>query len=150
MTKIIKTDELKQKIVKLLLTGLSTREVSEYLKCDINVTNSVFQSVAYVKLAQEEIPKLLSSAGLRAVVNLSQICDNNTTSDSVKVRANEILLKEALNIQAMQQSSVAASNMRQEQLIERLNDLQKEAIKRTKPIDTGVIEHKLSLDDLMS
>ena len=150
MNDIINHDELEQNIVNELLTGKQPKEVSEYLDCDLNMVNRVFGSDIFATLCREKIENRLNSAALRAVTNLSHIADDASLACNPRIRANEILLSKALEIQTMQGVEKSAADMSQSQLIQRLNDLQNEANARAKPIDTGVIEHEIDLDDMLS
>lgn len=151
MNDLINNDELKQKILNLLLTGESPENTAKRLECDIFATQAVFESDIFATLSAELIEKRLKSAALRSVTNLSHIANDETIGANPRIRANEILLSKALEIKDLQGQEQSAANMTQDQLIRRLNDLQNEASKRAKPIDTGVIEHDANdLDDMFS
>ena len=140
-------EELTEKIIQALLKGENPEAVSQYLLCDINVTYQIMASEAFRSLCKQKLESLVVFNGLAAINRIEEI-SRLSASDMARLGASKWLAENALNINKLGHVTESPANMTQDQLARRLKDLQNEAIKRAKPIDTGVIEQS-SIDDML-
>lgn len=149
MNDVVKAD-LNQEIALLLLKGEKVQDICRGLECDENSVMSVRSSADFLQIAQEQFEKESKINGLTALRNIKNIADDVESSQATKLKANIWLAENARNINELVSDGESAATMTQEQLARRLTELQKEAIKRAKPIDTGVIEHNSpNIDDMI-
>jgi hypothetical protein len=141
MNDIIK-DDLNQKIIELLLKGDDPVFISRKLDCPLNMVMAIMGSESFREICKENIESLIVFNGLAAVKRIEET-SRLSTSELARLGAAKWLADNALNINKLGIVSESPSTMSQDQLARRLKDLQKEAVKRAIPIDTGVIEHDI-------
>jgi hypothetical protein len=146
MNDVVKAD-LKEKIINSLLCGENPDKCAELYKCGLNVVLGIMGGSDFQERISEHLTKEVRIAGLTAVHNIKKIASDEDANKNTRLRANQWLAEKALEINNIGGSDGSAATMSQDQLARRLQELQAEAVKRAKPIDTGVIEHSPS-DDL--
>lgn len=84
--------------------------------------------------------------------NIMRIAFDPLATAATQLKASKILVDIARELEDLSPGDLQPANMTQNQLADRLKALQKEAIKRAKPIETGVIDQPqpASLDDMLS
>jgi hypothetical protein len=106
----------------------------------------IMGGVDFLEQVQEHLEKDIKISGLAALRNIKKIADDPTGSKATQLKANQWLADKALEVNRLGFMTDTPATMTQDQLARRLKELQTEAVKRAKPIDTGVIEHKPSGD----
>lgn len=139
MNDLVNSD-LKKKIADLLLCGKKAMDISNALSCDVKTVFEVFGSDDFSQQIQGFIEKDIKISGFMALRNIKKIAEDETGSKATQLKANQWLAEKALEFSKIGSSSDSPATMTQDQLARRLNELQAEALKRAKPIDTGVIE----------
>ena len=140
MNELVTTD-LKEKIINSLLCGVNPDTTAKEHKCALSVVLAVMGSGDFSERISEHLEKEIKVAGVAALRNIKTIADDEAANKNTRLRANQWLVENAMNISKLGGSDGSPSTMTQDQLARRLQELQAEAIKRAKPIDTGVIEH---------
>lgn len=140
MNELINTD-LKEKLINSLLCGVNPDIAAKEHDCALSVVLAVMGSGDFQERISEHLEKELKIAGVAALQNIKTIANDTEANKNTRLRANQWLVENAMNISKLVGSDGSPSTMTQDQLARRLQELQAEAIKRAKPIDTGVIEH---------
>lgn len=146
MNDVVKQDITKE-IAALLVQGESPSAICKKLKIEENLVYGVMSGQEFAALCMETLDANLRSATLFAVRNIIRMADDEKISAATRLKANQYLVDKAKEIEGLGGSDLSPSTMSQDQLARRLNELQKEAIKRAKPIDTGV--DTPNLDDML-
>lgn len=146
MNDVIKAD-LKEKIINSLLCGVNPDTTSKEHECELSLVLEIMGGSDFQERISEHLEKEIKINGLAALRNIKTIADDDSANKNTRLRANQWIAEKALEINKLGGFDGSASTMTQSQLARRLQELQAEAIKRAKPIDTGVIEHN-SRDDL--
>ncbi len=142
MNDVIKHD-LREKIVNLLLCGSNPDITAKECDCDLSMVLAVMGSGDFSERISEHLEKDIKISGITALKNIKDIASDDTANKNTRLRANQWIAEKALETSALGSSGGAPATMTQDQLARRLQELQKEAIKRAKPIDTGVIDQDL-------
>lgn len=136
-------DDLVEKITLLLLAGESPHEIQARISCELSLIYRIMGDNVFQERVQEYLEKDLIISGLVAVKNIKHIASEENVSRATKLKANQWLAEKALEINRIGVDSNSPSTMTQDQLARRLKELQNEAIKRAKPIETGVLDNML-------
>jgi hypothetical protein len=150
MNDIVKTD-LKVKIAELLLNGESVDRISTDLDCPASLVMSIQNSADFLSIISEQFEKESKIKGLKALRNIADIMDNPDSSQATQLKASIWLADNAKDMAQTVGEGDTEATMTQEQLARRLTEIQKELIKRSKPVNGFVIEHKSpsELEDMM-
>lgn len=140
-----------EKITLSLLAGENPEDLSISHNCDVNAIYRIMGGIGFSERVKEYLEKDIIINGLVAVKNIKKIASEDGISKATQLKANQWLAEKALELNRIGLQGESPSTMTQDQLARRLQELQKEAIKRAKPIETGVIEHipSASLDDML-
>lgn len=143
--------KLHEKIAEMLLQGQDAITVSKEIGCDQKEVLRVIRGADFMAQTLEFLDREVRLAGIMAVRNIKQIANSDEGSKATRLKANQWLAEKALEVASLGDSATSPATMTQEQLARRLKELQGEALKRAKPINTGVIEHEpaTSLEDLL-
>ncbi len=138
-------------ISNMLIHGESPHKIAESLGISITRVFRVLQDEGFSIQCLEIFKTQAKGVALLAHNNLIRIAFDANASPATQLKASKILVDIARELEELHPSDLDPAHMSQDQLIDRLKSLQKEAIARAKPIDTGVIEHNpsTSLDDML-
>lgn len=140
MSSDIINQDLTENIVLALLSGENPDNLHKHFSCDILTIHRIMASNVFQERVKENLEKGILINGLAALHNIKRIADDNSISKATQLKANQWLAEKALEINKLGGQGESPANMSQDQLARRLKELQSEAIKRAKPIDTGVID----------
>jgi hypothetical protein len=145
------TLDLKRQIVEKLINGDSPNEVSKYLNLSINQVLSVLGDVEISGKVADLFALQARGLGLVALHNISRIAFDTTASPATQLKASKILADIARELQELHPNDLEPAYMSQKSLTDRLSLLQKEAIKRSIPINADVIDNEapISIDDML-
>ena len=143
--------ELTEKIILALLSGENPDMIMTKLSCDSNAVMRVMASNVFSERVREYLEKDIIISGLAAVKNIKTIAGQEGISKATQLKANQWLAEKALEFNKLGVDSDSPATMTQDQLARRLKELQNEAIKRAKPIETGVIDNPAQpdIDDML-
>ena len=144
--KVLNNPDIKAQIAQRLINGESVNEISEVLGITTNKILKVFSDKEFGIMCYESFSNTARGLALVGLHNISRIAFDVSTPINSKLKANKILVDIAREMQELNPSDIEAAHMTQNQLIDTLKALEKERIKRAKPIDTGVIEHASIID----
>ena len=144
MSEVEKTDK-KTRIAELLIKGCNVKDIASQVTCSLNYVYSVQNSADFAEKCNNITENGIKIASIAALETLKDVMQNSR-SDTSRVSAAKTILDCSKDIMAQNGGDNSPSTMSQAALIERLKALQDEAVKRTKPIDTGVID----ADDMLS
>ena len=149
--KEIVNQDLAENIILALLQGENPDTVSERYSCDLKTVYRIMGSNLFSERVKEYLEKDIIISGLSAIRHIKEIALCNEGSKATRLKANQWLAEKALEFNKLGVDSDSPATMTQDQLARRLKELQNEAIKRAKPIETGVIEHNPidPLDDML-
>lgn len=150
MTKLITMDQ-KTKIAERLIHGESPVSISTNLNITVNDVLLVLGDGDFSARLYDLFKTQAKGLALVALHNITRIAFDPAATVATQLKASKILADIAREMDEIHRDDLEPSNMTQNQLAERLKALQKEAIARAKPIDTGVIdiETSPSLDDML-
>lgn len=141
----------KQKILEKIIHGENLNSISIEFKVSINVILSILGDRDFAAKLLELFTNQAKGMALIAHNNIARIAFDTTASAATQLKASKALVDIARELQELSPNDLEPAYMSQNQLADRLKALQKEAINRAKPINTGVIEHTPtpSLDDMI-
>lgn len=144
------TQELTEKIILGLLSGENPDTLILKHSCGYSDIMRIMASNVFTERVKEHLEKDILISGLTAVKNIKTIASQEGISKATQLKANQWLAEKALEVNKLGHTESPAT-MTQDQLARRLKELQQEAIKRAKPIDTGVIDalSSASIDDML-
>ena len=142
--------EKTEEIVLALLSGENPDTLHLRFKCDILVIHKIMASNVFSERVKEHLEKDIVISGLVAVKNIKTIASQDGISKATQLKANQWLAEKALEVNKLGGEETPAT-MTQDQLARRLKELQNEAIKRARPINTGVIDNppQVNMDDML-
>lgn len=144
---IFNTD-LQNNVAKLLLAGFAPLEVATKCECSDQVVYGVLKSANYLRLAYGESMSTLVSEGSPAAVRaLIDIVRNKKSTDRARITAaDKILQHTGCVVDAQGRLEKNPANLTQAELQQRLEALQREALKRDQaaPIEGEKIVSKVS------
>ena len=145
------TQELNEKIILDLLTGVNPDTMVIKYSCGHSDIMRIMAGNVFSERVREYLEKDILISGLAAVKNIKTIAGQEGISKATQLKANQWLAEKALDLSRIGLNAESPATMTQDQLARRLKELQSEAIKRAKPIDTGVIEGMTSnpLEDML-
>jgi hypothetical protein len=139
MKQLISHDQ-KVKIAEKLIYGESPNKIAS----DLNITmNQVLLLLGDAEFSAKLLELFRNQARGIALVahhNITRIAFDPSATAATQLKASKILVDIAREMQELHPNDLQPANMTQAQLADRLKALQKEAINRAKPIDTGVID----------
>jgi len=146
----------RHKIAELLDRGFSSKEVQTKTKATHSEVQAVFSSAIFQDWQRSQALSELGGRGARvAIQTLLEVAQDKKAASQSRVSASDKLLHyTGLKLDAEGNIDKSPSNMTASELQQRLQDLQKEAINRAKPIN--IIEGESEqvkddpLDDLLS
>ena len=141
------TPELTENIVIALLSGENPDIVQNRFKCELSLILKIMSSQVFSERISEYLQRDIQISGITAIKNIKKIASEEGISKATQLKANQWIAEKALELNRLGDSSESPATMTQDQLARRLKELQGEAIKRAKPIDTGVIDQ--SIDDML-
>lgn len=150
MNDLVNTDFI-EKITLSLLSGENPDILANKHNCDVNAIYQIMRSNLFSERVKEYLEKDIVISGLVAVKNIKTIASQDGISKATQLKANQWLAEKALELNKIGIDSDSPATMTQDQLARRLKELQNEAIKRAKPINTGVIDQVPSpnLDNML-
>ena len=135
---------MRQDIVNALLMGENPDTIIKNFSCKAEDVLMIMGSGEFLEIVQDYLEKDIKISGLMALQNIKKIAQDDEGSKATRLKANQWLAEKALEVNKLGNTGDSPATMTQDQLARRLKELQAEAIKRAKPIDTGVIEQNLS------
>ena len=148
MKSLIPHDQ-KADIAKRLIYGESPSAISEKTGMSVNEVLSVLGDGDFSGKLLELFKSQAKGVALIAHNNIMRIAFDPTASAATQLKASKILVDIARELEELHPNDDEPANMSQAQLADRLQELQKEAIKRAIPIETGVIEQApIDIDDM--
>lgn len=149
MNDIVETN-LYKSIANSLLFGDLPEVVAAKNKCTLNEVMNVVNSNNFQELCKEHVKKLININGLAAVNRIIEE-SKMATSANIRLKANMWIAEKALEFNNLGDFDNSPATMTQDQLARRLKELQGEANKRAKPIDTGVTEQNpCDIEDMLA
>lgn len=133
--------DLSENIILALLQGENPEILCAKFSCDLKMIYRIMGSNVFSERVKEYLEKDIIISGLAAVKNIKTIAGQEGISKATQLKANQWLAEKALELNKLGSDSDSPATMTQDQLARRLKELQNEAIKRAKPIKTGVIDH---------
>lgn len=140
------TMDQKAKIAEMLIHGENPNNISTTLNIPINRVLMILGDGDFSARLLELFKNQAKGMAVIAHNNIARIAFDPTATAATQLKASKILVDIARELEDLHKDDLEPANMTQNQLAERLKALQKEAIARAKPIDTGVIEHKPVID----
>lgn len=148
MTSLIPHDQ-KAEIAKKLIHGESPDKIANAMSITVNQVFQVLGDTEFSAKLLELFKLQAKGIALIAHNNIARIAFDPLASAATQLKASKILVDIARELEEISPNDLEPANMSQSQLADRLNELQKEAIRRAKPIDTGVIDQPaIDLDDM--
>lgn len=146
------TFDQKTEIAQKLIHGESPDKISKEMNLGLNQVLAILGDGEFSAKCLELFKNQARGLALVALHNISRIAFDPSATAATQLKASKILADIAREMDDLHPNDLEPSGMTQAQLAERLKALQKEAIARAKPIDTGLIEHEpsASLDDMLS
>lgn len=143
--------ENKQKIFEKIIHGENPNQISIEFGISLNEVLSIFGDRDFAAKLLELFKNQAKGMALIAHNNIARIAFDTTASAATQLKASKALVDIARELQELNPNDLEPAYMSQSQLADRLKALQKEAINRAKPINTGVIENisTPSLDDMI-
>ena len=150
MNDLANTDFIEQ-VTLSLLNGENPDTLQNRFKCDISAIYRIMGGVAFSERVREYLEKDIQISGLAAIKNIKKIAGEEGISKATQLKANQWIAEKALELSRLGHDMDSPATMSQDQLARRLKELQNEAVKRAKPINTGVIEHSpsVNMDDML-
>lgn len=138
-------------IAQKLINGDSPGKIADELNIRLNQVLAILGEGDFSAKCLELFKNQARGLALVALHNISRIAFNPSATAATQLKASKILVDIAREMEDLSPSDLEPAGMTQSQLAERLKALQKEAITRAKPIDTGVIDQlqPASLDDML-
>lgn len=136
----LETQDLIEKITLALLSGKNPGAVQKEFSCDSSLILRIMGDNSFSERIRECLEKDIQINGLAAIRNIRMIANEVGISKATQLKANQWLAEKALEFNRLGVGTDSPATMSQDQLARRLKELQQEAVKRAKPIDTGVID----------
>lgn len=144
---VLLNSDLAESIVFDLLNGENPDRLKTKYNCELSLIFGIMDTNVFSERIKEHLEKDIQISGLAAIRNIKEIANNHNISKATQLKANQWLAEKALEFNRLGLDTDSPATMSQDQLARRLKALQAEAVKRVKPIDTGVIEQ--SIDDML-
>lgn len=135
--------DLEQKIILGLLNGENPDTLQKAHNCDLSIIVRIMAGSAFSEQITEYLQRDIQISGLVALKNIKQIASDNSISKATQLKANQWIAEKALEYNRLGAGDDSPATMTQDQLARRLKTLQAEAVKRAKPIDTGVLDNMM-------
>lgn len=142
MNKLI-TLEMQENIVLGLLDGENPDILSKRISCDLSLIHGVLASNVFSERVKEYLERDIRISGVIAFKKIKEIAQDDKISKATQLKANQWITEKSLELSKLGASDESPATMTQDQLARRLKALQDEAIKRAKPIDTGVLDNMM-------
>lgn len=145
------TFDQKTEIAQKLIHGESPNKISKEMNLGLNQVLAILEDGEFSAKCLELFKNQARGLALVALHNISRIAFDPSATAATQLKASKILADIAREMDELHPNDMEPSGMTQAQLAERLKALQKEAITRAKPIETGVIDQPqpASLDDML-
>lgn len=138
--KDIITNDIKAKIAENILNGENPESVGNKLGLTLNQVLGVLGDKDFSAKLLILFKNQAKGIALLAHNNIVRIAFDTKASAATQLKASKILVDIARELEELSPNDLEPATMTQSQLADRLKALQKEAINRAKPIDTGVID----------
>lgn len=138
--KDIITNDIKAKIAENILNGENPESVGNKLGLTLNQVLGVLGDKDFSAKLLILFKNQAKGIALLAHNNIVRIAFDTKASAATQLKASKILVDIARELEELSPNDLEPATMTQTQLADRLKALQKEAINRAKPIDTGVID----------
>lgn len=138
--KDIITNDIKAKIAENILNGENPESVGNKLGLTLNQVLGVLGDKDFSAKLLILFKNQAKGIALLAHNNIVRIAFDAKASAATQLKASKILVDIARELEELSPNDLEPATMTQSQLADRLKALQKEAINRAKPIDTGVID----------
>lgn len=138
--KDIITNDIKAKIAENILNGENPENVGNKLGLTLNQVLGVLGDKDFSAKLLILFKNQAKGIALLAHNNIVRIAFDTKASAATQLKASKILVDIARELEELSPNDLEPATMTQSQLADRLKALQKEAINRAKPIDTGVID----------
>ena len=147
--KALITYDQKVKIAEKIINGESPEKIANDLQLKQNHVLSVLGDSEFSAKLLNLFKNQARGIALLAHQNIVRIAFDIRSSAATQLKASKILVDIAREMEELHPNDLEPANMTQAQLADRLKALQKEALNRAKPIDTGVIEQEIDLDSMV-
>lgn len=148
MTSLIKYDD-KVKIAEKLIHGENPNSISLSMNIPLNHVLGLLGDGDFSARLLELFKNQAKGMAVIAHNNIARIAFDPTATAATQLKASKILVDIARELEDLSPSDLEPADMTQNQLKERLEALQKEALARTKPIDIGVINQDIDVDSMV-
>lgn len=147
--KALITLDQKQKIAESIIHGENPNSIALNMNIPLNQVLSLLGDGDFSARLLELFKNQAKGMAVIAHNNIARIAFDPTATAATQLKASKILVDIARELDEIHRDDLEPSNMTQNQLKERLEALQKEAITRAKPIDTGVIDQNIDIDSML-
>lgn len=148
MKDLISHDQ-KAEIAKKLIYGESPLTISTQMGITVNQVLSLLGDGDFSAKLLELFKTQAKGMAYIAHQNIARIAFDPLASPATQLKASKILVDIARELEELHPNDDEPANMSQSQLANRLKELQKEAIKRALPVDTGVIEAEIDIESML-
>lgn len=148
MTSLIKYDD-KVKIAEKLIHGENPNSISLSMNIPLNHVLGLLGDGDFSARLLELFKNQAKGMAVIAHNNIARIAFDPTATAATQLKASKILVDIARELEDLSPSDLEPADMTQNQLKERLEALQKEAIARAKPIDLKVIDQDIDIDSMV-
>lgn len=139
MKAIIPHDQ-KVKIAEKLIHGETPDKIASFFGLTQNDVLSLLGDKDFSAKLLELFKNRARGVAVIAHNNIMRIAFDEKATAATQLKASKILVDIAREMEELHPNDLEPANMTQNQLADRLKALQKEALNRTKPINTGVID----------
>lgn len=130
----------KLKIAEKIISGETPSKIAENLGLTVNQVLSILGDSEFSTKLLNLFKNQARGVALLAHHNIVRIAFDPESTRATQLKASKILVDIAREMEEIHANDLEPANMTQAQLADRLKALQKEAINRAKPIETGVID----------
>lgn len=130
----------KVKIAEKLINGESPERIATECHTTVNQVIGLLNDGDFSLRLLELFKNQARGVALLAHHNIVRIAFDDKATAATQLKASKILVDIAREMEELHPNDLEPSNMTQAQLSDRLKALQKEAVNRAKPIDTGIID----------
>lgn len=145
MTSLISYDQ-KVKIAEKIIHGENPNSIALTMNIPLNHVLGLLGDGDFSVKLLELFKNQAKGMAVIAHNNIARIAFDDKASAATQLKASKILVDIARELEELSPNDLEPANMSQVQLKDRLDALQKEAIARAKPINTGVIDMQASAD----
>jgi hypothetical protein len=141
--------DVKVQIVEKLIHGIAPNDIASLLGITVNSVFNIFDDPELSNKFNDLLKARSIGMAFIAHNNISRIAFDPSASAATQLKASKMLVDIGKDTQEMHPVNIEPASMSQNQLVDTLRALEKERIKRAKPIDMGIIEADISIDSML-